>query len=78
MAVCDKDRGVVLEVTPKQVVVRPSSEGVCICTNHFRTDELGGPESCWRYEKLAAHFLAMITLAMVQRCLRILDPANTT
>jgi transposase len=29
-----------------------------------------------RYEKLATHFLAMIRLAMIQRCLRILDPSN--
>jgi hypothetical protein len=54
VAVCDKDRVVILEVTPKQVVVRQPSDGVCICTNHFRTDEFGGPESCWRYERLAA------------------------
>jgi len=29
-----------------------------------------------RYEKLATHYLAMIKLAMIQRCLRILDPSN--
>ncbi len=29
-----------------------------------------------RYEKLATHYLAMITLAMIQRCLRLLDPSN--
>jgi transposase len=29
-----------------------------------------------RYEKLAAHFLAIVRLAMIQRCLRILDPSN--
>jgi transposase len=29
-----------------------------------------------RYEKLAAHYLAMVTLAMIQRCLRLLDPSN--
>ena len=29
-----------------------------------------------RYEKLATHYLAMVTLAMIQRCLRILDPSN--
>lgn len=54
VALCDKSRGVVLEVTPKQVIVRPSADGISICTNHFRTEQLGGPESCWRYEKLAA------------------------
>jgi transposase len=31
-----------------------------------------------RYEKLAVHFLAMVRLAMIQRCLRILDPSNRT
>jgi len=29
-----------------------------------------------RYEKLALHFLAMVKLAMIQRCLRLLDPSN--
>ncbi len=31
-----------------------------------------------RYEKLASHYLAMLKLAMIQRCLRILDPSNRT
>lgn len=31
-----------------------------------------------RYEKLASHFLAMVKLAMIQRCLRVLDPSNRT
>lgn len=31
-----------------------------------------------RYEKLAAHYLAMVKLAMIQRCLRLLDPSNRT
>lgn len=31
-----------------------------------------------RYEKLAAHFLAMVKLAMIQRCLRLLDPSDRT
>lgn len=30
-----------------------------------------------RYEKLAGHYLAMVKLAMIQRCLRILDPSNS-
>lgn len=29
-----------------------------------------------RYEKLATHYLAMVKLAMIQRCLRVLDPSN--
>lgn len=31
-----------------------------------------------RYEKLATHFLSMVKLAMIQRCLRLLDPSNRT
>ncbi len=31
-----------------------------------------------RYEKLAGHYLAVVTLAMIQRCLRVLDPSNRT
>jgi predicted choloylglycine hydrolase len=40
LAVCDKSGGVVLEVTPKRVVVRAPQEGICSCTNHFCTPEL--------------------------------------
>jgi transposase len=29
-----------------------------------------------RYEKLACHYLAMVKLAMIQRCLRILEPSD--
>lgn len=31
-----------------------------------------------RYEKLAVHFLAFVKLAMIGRCLRLLDPSNRT
>lgn len=31
-----------------------------------------------RYEKLATHYLAMVKLAMIQRCIRVLDPSNRT
>lgn len=31
-----------------------------------------------RYEKLATHFLAMVKLAMIQRCLRLIDPSDRT
>ncbi|TVQ56537.1 MAG: hypothetical protein EA377_02080, partial [Phycisphaerales bacterium] len=31
-----------------------------------------------RYEKLASHFLGMVKLAMIQRCLRLLDPSDRT
>lgn len=31
-----------------------------------------------RYEKLAESYLAMVTLAMIQRCNRLLEPSNRT
>jgi transposase len=31
-----------------------------------------------RYDKLAQHYLAMVKLAMIQRCLRLLDPSDRT
>lgn len=31
-----------------------------------------------RYEKLATHYLAMVKLAIIQRCLRLMDPSNRT
>jgi transposase len=31
-----------------------------------------------RYDKLATHYLALVKLAMIQRCLRVLDPSNRT
>jgi predicted choloylglycine hydrolase len=52
IAVCDQRRGAVLEVTTKNVVVRPSESGVCLCTNHFRSAELATSKECWRYDRL--------------------------
>jgi transposase len=31
-----------------------------------------------RYEKLAIHYVGMVKLAMIQRCLRLFDPSNRT
>jgi predicted choloylglycine hydrolase len=40
LVLADRRRTVVLEVTPRQVVVRPPQRGTCICTNHFCTRPL--------------------------------------
>ncbi|MCS6977626.1 MAG: C45 family peptidase [Gemmatales bacterium] len=40
LAVCDRNGGVVFELTPKNVVVRRANDGLCPCTNHFCTKEL--------------------------------------
>jgi hypothetical protein len=52
MTVCDKAGGAVFEITSKAVVRRECVNGVCCCTNHFRTDELATDTRCWRFDKL--------------------------
>jgi hypothetical protein len=53
MTICDKNGGAVFELTPKNLEVRSHENGVCCCTNHFRTDKLCVDPKCDRYEKLA-------------------------
>lgn len=40
LALADRTGVAVLEVTPRQIVVRRPQQGTCICTNHFCTDAL--------------------------------------
>jgi len=40
LVVADRNSVAVFEVSPRQVVVRRPSDGTCVCTNHFCTDEL--------------------------------------
>ncbi len=53
LTVCDRDGGAVFEITPKNLEVRPAQNGVCCCTNHFRTEKLSVETTCWRYDKLS-------------------------
>lgn len=53
MTICDKSGGAVFELTPKNLEVRTHVNGVCCCTNHFRTDKLSVTDVCPRYEKLS-------------------------
>jgi isopenicillin-N N-acyltransferase like protein len=48
LAVADRTSTAVFEVTPKQVVLRPSVDGVCTCTNHFCTDEVKPEKAAYR------------------------------
>jgi hypothetical protein len=52
LAVCDRRGSAVFELTPKTVAVRRGSDGLCICTNHFRTPELIMFAWCNRYRTL--------------------------
>jgi predicted choloylglycine hydrolase len=53
LTLCDKSGGAVFEITPTNLEVRLHENGVCCCTNHFRTEKLSTTEKCRRYEKLA-------------------------
>lgn len=52
LTVCDKDGGVVYEITPKSVVTRKPTDNFVCCTNHFRTPKLAKSKKCWRYDRL--------------------------
>jgi len=52
LAVCDRERGAVLEMTPKTVAGRRGSDGICACTNHFRTRQLATIALGWRHRIL--------------------------
>jgi isopenicillin-N N-acyltransferase-like protein len=54
VAICDKGRGAVFELTTKQLVSRHAADGVCACTNHFRSTELATNTTCPRYDILDA------------------------
>jgi isopenicillin-N N-acyltransferase like protein len=58
LTLCDTTGGAVFEITPKTLAVRPTENGVCCCTNHFRTDELSVGNKCWRFDKLAPLYAA--------------------
>jgi len=54
LSVCDPENAAVFEITPKNVAVRHSNDGILACTNHFRTSDLAVPLLKWcpRYQKL--------------------------
>jgi hypothetical protein len=52
LAICDTKTSAVFEITPKTVSVRKGEDGICPCTNHFRTKELTTGTRCWRYPLL--------------------------
>ena len=52
LAICDTQSAAVLEITPRNVIRRAAVDGLCSCTNHFRSAELSTTTKCWRYQKL--------------------------
>jgi hypothetical protein len=54
LSVCDAaGAAAVFELTPKSVGVRKPEDGLCCCTNHFRTEGLATDTHCGRYEALS-------------------------
>ena len=79
LAVCDRRGGGVLEMTPRTVVFRREEDGVCACTNHFRTEALKVRPRCPRYDKLLkAKAMAEIGLADVARKLHEVNQGRLT
>ena len=55
LTICDTNGGAVFEITPKAIAVRPPTNGVVCCTNHFCTVALNGDsKKCRRLPKLLA------------------------
>jgi hypothetical protein len=52
LSVCDRIKAAVFEMTPKTMAVRSAADGLCFCTNHFRTPELIMFALCRRYRTL--------------------------
>jgi hypothetical protein len=76
MTICDKTGGAVFELTPKGVAVRTHENGVCCCTNHFRTENLCLDNKCPRYEKLAPLQAKDAPKMSVKDVLTALDKVN--
>ena len=62
IGLCDKNKAVVLEVTPKNVVRRKAVAGLCPCTNHFRTAELAVFPFCSRFTALTTDVPKKLTV----------------
>ncbi len=52
LIVCDKKGAAVFEVTTKTVMVRRPVDGLCVCTNHFRSKPLATSTRCHRFDAL--------------------------
>jgi len=79
LALCDRNEAGVLEMTPKTVAFRGAEDGVCACTNHFRTKELVILPLCRRYNILQRYFeLERLDLADVSKALNEVNQGRMT
>lgn len=79
LTVCDENKSVVLELTPKTINVRQSSDGILACTNHFRTKPLGKEYNDYRYNILnRKRGKAKISIEQVARDLHKVNQRHLT
>ncbi len=80
LSVCDRDRGAVFEITPKNIARRNGESGFVRCTNHFRTPGLSTGETCWRYDALMKTDDpdAPVDVAVVQKALNAANQGDMT
>jgi hypothetical protein len=74
LAVCDRQHSGVLEITAKHVVLRRGSKGICVNTNHFRSESLCLWTACPRYALLSQ--AAAVEKLSVADVFRRLDDVN--
>jgi hypothetical protein len=79
VAICDRRRAAVFEITPKSLVVRPAESGLCACTNHFRTQGLATQTDCPRYAALVkGQGTGKLTVADVARQMDAVNQGDWT
>ncbi len=79
LAICDLHDAAVLEITPKTVARRPGVDGLCSCTNHFRTPELTTGVVCQRYNALEmSRQLEKLDVAAVAHKLDVVNEGRQT
>lgn len=79
LSVCDKNGGVVFEITPKNVITRKPVADIVSCTNHFRMPKLAKSTECWRYERLIkSHGMKKLGLADVSKLLHAVNQRTWT
>jgi isopenicillin-N N-acyltransferase like protein len=66
LALCDRRKAIVLEITPKSVVRREAIAGLCPCTNHFRTPQLAVFPFCNRFDALLKNHVDRFSVEEVE------------
>jgi hypothetical protein len=79
LILCDRDSAAVLEITTRTVLTRRPVDGLCVCTNHFRSKPLATSLLCKRFDALEkTRALKKVTLADVARGLHAANQGAAT